>query len=606
MGLKMDERPLMLTSFVADTVDVANGTLRGEDTRYIGREASSSAAVSSRTRPSRLRVGTTLIADELAIIAASLLAVWVAGAFDEVPVISRLIVPFDADPHGGTLVFILLTPFWLAALWAFGLYREPGRSIGGMNLSESLGGLTALTAASWLMLIAMVFVAGPSAPVATLIAFWMLAIVLVPAARWLSRATVWSRAAFQERVLIIGAGEVGHTLAAKIGKHAEYRMKLVGFLDDGEPRRNGNGGHVHVPIIGALGDLHRIVAEEQVDRVIVAFSKARHNDFLRVVRACDDSGVRVNIVPRLFEVVSSRAVVDDVEGIPLLDVAHVELNRFNMAVKRIFDLIVGGVILLLVLPLLGLVALAIKIDSRGPVFYRQERMGRGGKPFFIYKFRSMYVGADKLRDDLADQNDYDGPMFKMKRDPRVTHIGRLAAALERGRAAADSQRDEGRDEPRRAAPAVGRRGQAVPRLDAEAPRHHPRHHRPVAGAGAQRHPLRRDGQARLHVRHRLEPELGPQAADADHSRRARQARGVLSAANRWVERGPLAFLLLRKDQTGVAGADEHPGCELEKDMPGSAQMARVASPVVRGGVSMSQPNALRLSTSRGTCFGRGP
>ena len=345
-----------------------------------------------------------------------------AGAFDDVPVVSRLITPFDLDPYGGTLAFILLTPFWLAALWGFGLYREPGRSIGGMNLSESLSGLTALTAASWLMLIAMVFVSGPNAPVATLIAFWMLAIVFVPAARWLSRVTVWSRAAFKERVLIIGAGEVGHTLAAKIGKHAEYRMKLVGFLDDGEPRRNGNG-HVRVPIIGALGDLRTIVAEEHIDRVIVAFSNARHNDFLRVVRACDDSGVRVNIVPRLFEVVSSRASVDDVEGIPLLDVAHVELNRVNMAVKRVFDLVVGGALCVLILPLIGVLALLIKLDSRGPVFYRQERMGRGGKSFMIFKLRSMRDGADQLRLDLADENDYDGPMFKMKEDPRVTRIG---------------------------------------------------------------------------------------------------------------------------------------------------------------------------------------
>ena len=134
-------------------------------------------------------------------------------------------------------------------------------------------------------------------------------------------------------------------------------MKLVGFLDDGEPRRNGNG-HVHVPVIGALGDLHRIVAEERIDRVIVAFSNARHNDFLRVVRACDDSGVRVNIVPRLFEVVSSRAVVDDVEGIPLLDVAHVELSRVNMAVKRVFDLVVGGVLCVVILPLIAVLGLA--------------------------------------------------------------------------------------------------------------------------------------------------------------------------------------------------------------------------------------------------------
>jgi len=420
MALQLDERPLVLSPSVADTANVGNGTLQQGSAFYVGSETR--AETGRAGRPAKMRIAATLSADAVAIVVSSLLSVWVAGAFDNVPLISRLIVPFDADPHGGTLTFVLLTPFWLAALWAFGLYREPGRSIGGMNLSESLGGLTALTAASWLMLIVMVFVEGPSTPVATLIAFWMLAVVLLPVARWLSRVTVWSLQAFQERVLIIGAGEVGHILAAKIGKHAEYRMKLVGFLDDGEPRRNGNGG-VHVPVIGAFDDLDRVVAEQQVDRVIVAFSRARHNDFLRVVRACDDSGVRVNIVPRLFEVVSSRAVVDDVEGIPLLDVAHVELSRFNMAVKRVFDLILGGVLCVLLLPLIALVAVVVKLDSRGPVFYSQERMGRGGTSFSMFKFRSMYDGADKLRADLAAQNDYDGPMFKIHDDPRVTRIG---------------------------------------------------------------------------------------------------------------------------------------------------------------------------------------
>ena len=420
---KLDDRPIVLSPHFGDAMDVANGTLRGERNRYVDRGALPAIADGARTaRPAKLRVAATLSADAVAIVAASLLAVWAAAALNDVPLVSRLIVPFEADPHGGILVFILLTPFWLAALWAFGLYREPGRSIGGLNLSESLSGLTALTAASWLLLIVMVFVSGASAPVATLIAFWLLAVVLVPAARWVSRVTVWSSAAFQERVLIIGAGEVGHSLAAKIGKHAEYRLKLVGFLDDGEPRRNGNGA-VHLPVIGALDDLRSIVAEQHIDRVIVAFSKARHNDFLRVVRACEDSGVRVNIVPRLFEVVSSRAVVDDVEGIPLLDVAHVELSRFNMAVKRVFDLIAGGLLCLVILPLVAVLGLAIKLDSRGPVFYRQERMGRGGRPFRIFKLRSMHDGADKLRLELIGENDYDGPMFKMHEDPRITRIG---------------------------------------------------------------------------------------------------------------------------------------------------------------------------------------
>jgi len=387
---------------------------------------SAGAALPARTaHPARARLIATLGADAVAIVAASLLAVWAAGAFAAVPVVGRLIAPFESGAYGGALTFVLLTPYWLATLWVFGLYREPGRGIGGMDLSESLGGLTALTAACWLLLIVGVFVQGADAPVAVLIIFWLLAAVLVPAARLLSRITLWRRPAFHERVLIIGAGEVGHTLAGKIGNHAEYRMELVGFLDDGEPRRNGNrDGWAPVPVIGVLGDLKRIVAERQVDRVIVAFSKARHHDFLRVVRACADSGVRVNIVPRLFEVVSSRVTVDDVEGIPLLDVAHVELSPFTAAVKRVFDLIVGGLLCLVALPVIAVVAIVIKLDSPGPVFYRQERMGRGGRPFSILKFRSMYVGADEERLELAERrNDYDGPMFKLKEDPRITRVG---------------------------------------------------------------------------------------------------------------------------------------------------------------------------------------
>ena len=402
---------------------MANGTIGHPSTVYPAHLAPADDAGDMRTRrPARLRVIATITADVVGLLVSAFLVVWVTELFRGLPQLHRLMGPFDADAHHGILLFVCLTPYWVAALWAFGLYREPGRSIGGFSLTQALSGLTALTSASWVLLIGMVLAMGSAAPVAPLIGFWFLAIVLVPAARWICRVTVWSRAAFQERVLVIGAGEVGHTIAAKIAKHPEYRIKLIGFLDDGEPRRSGRDGPA-VPVIGALGDLDRIVADEKVDRVIVAFSRARHNDFLRVVRACASSGVKVNIVPRLFEVVSSRALVDDVEGIPLLDVGHVELSRFNMAVKRAFDLVAGAILCVFILPLLGVLAVVIKLDSRGPVFYRQERMGRGGTTFHIFKLRSMYVGADRRRLALAGQNEYSGPMFKMKHDPRITRVG---------------------------------------------------------------------------------------------------------------------------------------------------------------------------------------
>lgn len=363
----------------------------------------------------------TLGSDVGTLVVLSVLAVWCAEVFANFPVADRIIEPFERQPQGGILFFVALTPYWIAALWAFGLYRDPGRSIRGTAIGEGVTGLTALTSAAWCLLIVLVFVQGEHAPIAPLIVLWLFAVAVMPLSRRLVRRVVWARPRFAERTLIVGAGEVGHTLADKISRHPEYRVSLVGFLDDGEPRRGGECACL--PILGSLGDLSRVIAEKHVDRVVVAFSQARTSAFLRVVRSCADAGVKVNIVPRLFEVVSSRALVDDIEGIPLLDVGHVELGRFSMVAKRVFDLIVGGAMMIVMLPLLGGLALAIKLDSRGPVFFRQERMGRGGKTFRIFKFRSMYVGAERDRRALEHRNDYDGPMFKLKKDPRVTRVG---------------------------------------------------------------------------------------------------------------------------------------------------------------------------------------
>ncbi len=420
----MDYRSPAQVTRAVDVTDVANGMLGRERPVYAEQDVLDSLAEREgvATRPGHWRVVTTIIADAVALLASAMLARGISGLLTEAPLVHRIFTDFGMPPHGGTIGFLLFTPYWVAALWAFGMYRAAGRSIGGMNLTDTLGGVTALTSASWLMLTVLVMIDGARAPVGALISFWALAIVLVPLARWVTRGAVWSRSTFDERLLIVGAGQVGHSVAAKIAKHKEYRVKLVGYLDDGEPRTTADAGP-SARILGALDDLKEIVAREQIDRVIVAFSRARHNDFLRVVRVCAETDVRVNIVPRLFEVVSSRALVDDVEGIPLLDIGHAQLNRFDMVVKRVFDLVVGSVLFLVMAPVMLVVGLVIKIDSRGPVFYRQERMGRSGRTFRIYKFRSMAVGAEKQREDLAGQNEYSGPMFKIHEDPRVTRVG---------------------------------------------------------------------------------------------------------------------------------------------------------------------------------------
>jgi exopolysaccharide biosynthesis polyprenyl glycosylphosphotransferase len=370
--------------------------------------------------PAGRRVFVTVLADVVAILVADLLTIGITRWLTEAPSAGRVFGQFDVGPNGGALTVLLLIPWWLFVLYAFGLYRQAQRSIGGSSFDEAMRGLTALTVGAWLLTLALLVIEGDDMSLGFVLVFWAAAAVTIPSMRWISRAVVWSGDTFAERTVIIGAGSVGHTLAAKIDKHPEYHLRLVGFLDDGEPLGRTNSS---VPVIGHLSDLDAVIRERDVSRVIIAFSRARHQQILSVVRTCAEYGVRVNIVPRLFEILSSQMALDDIEGIPLLDVANVELSRFNMFVKRVFDLVVGGLIFVITLPVITILAVLVKLDSPGPVFYRQPRAGRGGREFRIFKMRSMYIDAEKRRKELAAQNEYSGPMFKIKQDPRITRLG---------------------------------------------------------------------------------------------------------------------------------------------------------------------------------------
>ena len=370
--------------------------------------------------PAARRVLVTVVADAVAIFVAGLASMGLAQVFTHARGFDRVFGSLQAHPNGGIMVLVLLVPWWLFVLYAFGMYTNAGRSIGGFSFHEALRGLTALTTGAWILLLALMVIEGDDASLGFLLVFWMVAAVAIPASRWIARTAVWQGPGFSERTLIVGAGAVGHTLAQKITKHPEYRLRLVGFLDDGEPFGSSTPS---IPVIGQLSDLDTVIRERDVRRVIIAFSRARHQQILNVVRTCAEYGVRVNIVPRLFEILSSQTSIDDIEGIPLLDVAQAELSRFNMLVKRCFDLAVGGAVLLVSLPVIAVLALLVKLDSPGPVFFRQERSGRGGHVFRIFKLRTMHVDAEARREELAALNEYSGPMFKIKRDPRLTSVG---------------------------------------------------------------------------------------------------------------------------------------------------------------------------------------
>jgi exopolysaccharide biosynthesis polyprenyl glycosylphosphotransferase len=376
-------------------------------------------AIGGARRVSSRRALVTVCADVIALMIALFVAVAALPDVSHIPVLGRAVAEFT-ETRPPLLVVATIVPWTVFIMYGYGMYRGSARSINTGVTADALHGLTALSVSAWSVLVIMLIVAGSTDALGFIAVFWGVEVITVPVCRSVARAAFWQSSRLSERTLIIGAGAVGHLLGEKIAKHPEYNIKLVGYLDDGEPFESSRAS---VPVVGGLEDLNDVIDQYGVTRAIIAFSRARHQQILDVVRTCGDRGVRVNIVPRLFEILSSQTSMDDVEGIPLLDVAHVELSRFNMIVKRVFDLLVGGILLLVALPLIGVLAVAIKIDSRGPVFFRQERMGRGGKVFRIYKLRSMHVDAEDRRHDLVEQNEYSGPMFKIKSDPRTTRLG---------------------------------------------------------------------------------------------------------------------------------------------------------------------------------------
>jgi len=238
--------------------------------------------------------------------------------------------------------------------------------------------------------------------------------------------------AMPDRVLIVGAGEIGQRMAQRVNA-AGGHVRVVGFVDD-EP----------MPLSDRLADLPvfpKTIREEGVERLglvdaivdsgatrlVLAFSRRSDEDVLEYIRDAGGVPIPISIVPRYFEITPPHATVSELQGFPLITLTSARLSIGARLAKRSMDVLFAGAGLLLVSPLLLAVALAIKIDSRGPVFFRQERVGSRGTVFRIWKFRTMVPDAEGQRFALEHLNDMEGsgPLFKIKEDPRVTRVGRF-------------------------------------------------------------------------------------------------------------------------------------------------------------------------------------
>lgn len=226
-----------------------------------------------------------------------------------------------------------------------------------------------------------------------------------------------------DRVIIVGAGEAGRTVMRAVVARPELGYQVTGFVDDDPQKGQTDIGRFKA--LGPTSNLARLIEEEAVDQVIITLPWMYHRKITSIVRECERRHVSARIVPDLFQMSLSQVDVDDLGGVPLVGVREIGFERGALLIKRGIDVVGAVVGLVLGAPLLALIGVAIRLDSPGPIVFRQTRVGAGGKTFDMFKFRSMREGAEAELEQLRELNEADGPIFKMRDDPRLTRVGRF-------------------------------------------------------------------------------------------------------------------------------------------------------------------------------------
>ncbi|HKR98289.1 MAG TPA: exopolysaccharide biosynthesis polyprenyl glycosylphosphotransferase [Candidatus Dormibacteraeota bacterium] len=318
-----------------------------------------------------------------------------------------------------------VTLAWPALTYAFGLYAADELSAWASGIRQAARLIVAGLVASWPLAGAMLLLGVPGAAWS---AVAMSAVLVLASAlfRAVARTLAHRAEPLRQRALIVGSGTVAGQLVKRLRAHDELGVEPVGLVDDEVSELDTSG----LPRLGRIEDLGEVIPSQDIDRVIISFTRASHSDLLRCIRICRDEGVAVDVVPRLFEFLDGAHPVETMRGLPLLSLDAPRLSGAARVAKRTLDIVVSSVVLVLLMPMLLMIAAAIKLDSRGPVLFRQWRAGVGGKPFRLLKFRTMRTDAEARKPELAHENDIrDGVMFKIWRDPRTTRLGRRLRRL---------------------------------------------------------------------------------------------------------------------------------------------------------------------------------
>jgi exopolysaccharide biosynthesis polyprenyl glycosylphosphotransferase len=247
--------------------------------------------------------------------------------------------------------------------------------------------------------------------------------LFVAAGRWLVRTVLLAHAA-PERCIVLGDAASAARTKRKLVSSRGVNAVVIGRVHLHE-REDPHPPLDALASLGAIGGLPRVIDEHAVERVIIAPDSHDEEEIIEAIRLVKALGAKVSVLPRLLEVVGSSSVFDDVDGITLLGVRQYGLSKSSELIKRAMDFVAAALGIVVLAPLLVFLGIAVKLSSRGPVFFIQRRIGRKGETFGMIKFRSMIDGADRVKDELRAHNEAEGGLFKISDDPRITRVGRL-------------------------------------------------------------------------------------------------------------------------------------------------------------------------------------
>jgi exopolysaccharide biosynthesis polyprenyl glycosylphosphotransferase len=328
-------------------------------------------------------------------------------------------------------LFALMLPCWLIVASLHNLYRRDEERVDHSTTDDAVGIFHIVTIGAWLLLVVS-RIDGLSDPdVYRLIGFWVLALCLVLSARTVARHACRRSTAYEQNTVIVGAGDVGQLVARKFIKHPEYGINVVGFVDR-EPRMRRADLPEHLTILGSPERLPEIVGLLDVERVVIAFSTEPLPDLLAVLRRLRSTGVQIDLVPRLFDLVGPRVELHTIEGLAVLGLPPARPTIIARGLKRTIDIVGASIGLIATAPLLAYIAIRIRLDSPGPALFRQTRLGAGMTKFTALKFRTMKVNTDPAAHEAyvratmsatAENADADG-IYKLDRPDAVTNFGR--------------------------------------------------------------------------------------------------------------------------------------------------------------------------------------